>query len=84
MLQSGQSTPEESDRPNSSVDINALCLHHVKKDLAVNRVNRYPPITGTVEERCKEALSHIAKVMNMNTPLEWSLLQKSYVIIYDK
>ncbi len=79
MLQSGQSTPEESDRPNSSVDVNALCLHHIKKDLAVNRVSRYPPITGTVEERCKEALSHIAKVLYILLPLKSNRLQ--YILL---
>ena len=62
-LQSGTSTPDDSTegKPDSQVEVNSLCAHFDQKSNL--QVVRYPPITGSVEERCREALAHISKVV---------------------
>ena len=45
------------------MEVNALRLHdHVKRPEPGLDIVRYPPIVGNLQDRCQEALTHIAQV----------------------
>jgi hypothetical protein len=46
-----------------SVPLQALCRHGQMKKPSSDHGVRYPPITGTAEERCLEAIQHVTKVV---------------------
>jgi hypothetical protein len=46
-----------------SVPLQALCRHGQVKKPSADHSLTYPPITGTTEERCLEAIQHIIKVL---------------------
>ena len=69
-----QRTPSDSDEDDkgeesaTSVEVQALCLPQLKNDPSASQPNkfiRYPPISGNLEERCREALKHVAEVSKM-------------------
>ena len=49
---------------SSSVEVKALCLPHRAKLKvpAETRQSQYPTITSDLEQRCREALKHVANV----------------------
>ena len=53
--EAGEST---GDNGEMSVEVKALCVPQKKKTQAVS----HPPISGSVEERCEQALRHVAEV----------------------
>jgi hypothetical protein len=50
------------DESEISVPLQALCKHEQMKKPKADHSVRYPPITGTTEERCMEAIQHVVKV----------------------
>ena len=55
---------DDQTTPVTSIDVKGLCLPQKirKPDKTKENMIRYPPVTGSIEERCREAIKHIAEV----------------------
>jgi hypothetical protein len=62
-------------KPENSVDVRTLC-HPDTFDSNKKEVEPYPPITGDIEERCKEALKHIATVSKPSSNILFLVIGK--------